>query len=761
MKNIKSLLYAAAAVLLLPLTSCSDDDYPLEPVPAGQEVYFSESLATNYTLARGTSSVEIPVMRIKTDEAETIQIMSEDESGLFTIPASVTFAAGADKTNLTISYDFAALEPSNSYPISLLIMGNQSEWGQSQVKVTLAVPAPWNKLGTGLFRDDMLTIYGVPSLEQEIEIYEYEGRPGYYKINSPYNAVFISPLFDAEPADLKNNVQEVEFIIDATDPNAVVIASQSNPQPMGCVLSPDDGWMSVCSIETGTLVDGVITFPPRGLVVFLNDGGYYANQNGMFRVVLPGVVLMDTTMSAVYDGMKVSADGTEAVALFNLSFGADVASYKYVVAEGDATAEFDTLVAAIADGSAENINEGDVNETSLAITLEGSGMHSFVAVPYNAAGEAETDDAILVAFFFPGQGGAEVPDIEISLELGFASDYLTEAAAAQYPATSCLLYLIEGADVKAATYYLNKTSIIEDSGLAYTDILASYGNKNDNIPAKIQSQGYYLGVFNGLSAGTSYTILVEIESVYGKKYILSAEKTTAAIPYTGELVLGDYFMTHTVNADFISENLFTLENTEDPNKFIVTDFGIEAGLKWHAVYDSSASTLSLDGTIVGNEYRGCMYGYMLGYANQDKTVGWGIMSYEDESSDAIDDPAVFKVDPATKQIVELTTYLDVFAANVSNNQIVGHLNYFVPGTKVELQPATSSVRAKALAFASKICTANIGVQRALKSSKFIDNSAKCTTVTEKREVRTLNVKAEACARQQKSLGDLKLRAERF
>ncbi|MDE6862422.1 MAG: hypothetical protein K2J31_06780, partial [Alistipes sp.] len=72
MKNIKNLLYAAAAVLLLPLTSCSDDDYPLVPEPTGQEVYFSATLATSYTLSRDASTVEIPVMRVKTEEAETI-----------------------------------------------------------------------------------------------------------------------------------------------------------------------------------------------------------------------------------------------------------------------------------------------------------------------------------------------------------------------------------------------------------------------------------------------------------------------------------------------------------------------------------------------------------------------------------------------------------------------------------------------------------------------------------------------------------------
>lgn len=762
MKNIKSLLYAAAAVLLLPLTSCSDDDYALVPAPAGQEVYFSESLTTTIALSRDASTVEIPVMRVKTEEAETIQLMSQDESGLFTIPSSVTFSAGADKANVVITYNFDDLTPSTEYPISLLVMGNDSEWGKSQVELTFTVPAPWVKLGTGMFRDDLLTfLSGVECMEEEVDIYEYDGRPGYYKINSPYNATFILPLFGLDdPAELKNNVQDVEFIIDATDPNAVVIASQSNPQPMGCSLGGEFGWLYTCSLEPGTLVDGVITFPVEGLAVFTDKGGYYSNNNGMFRVVLPGVVLQDTTISAAYDGMKISSDGETASALFNLSFGADVASYKYVIVDGDATEEFDTLVEGIADGSAENVNDGSVAETTIAVALEASGMCSFVAVPYDAAGEAATEDAIIVTFFFPGQGGATVPDIEVSLELGFAEDYLIESAAAQYPSTSCLLYEIDATDVKTVTTFMSKTSVINDSGYTYQEILDSFGKENSNITTYLNGQGWYLGVFTNLSANTSYTILVKIESIYGKNYILSAEKTTSDINYTGELVRGNYYMTHTVNASFVSENTFTLVGTEDPTKFVVVDLGIEDGMEWNATYDATASTLTLDGTVVGEEDQGTFFGYYYDYFDEDQTQVYGLQSYEDANSSSTSDPCVFKIDPTSKQIVELNTYLDVFVVTKSTGTLAGFYNKFIPGTKVELQTSTASVRTKALGFAKQLHSQNAGVQRAF-NAKIIDNSIECTTVVEKRALRTLPVKAEACARQQKSLGDLKLRAKRF
>ena len=68
--------------------------------------------------------------------------------------------------------------------------------------------------------------------------------------------------------------------------------------------------------------------------------------------------LVDYTLSAVYDGMKVSADEETASAVIDFTYGADVTNIRYVLVENELTeAETATLVAAIADGSAENINE--------------------------------------------------------------------------------------------------------------------------------------------------------------------------------------------------------------------------------------------------------------------------------------------------------------------------------------------------------------------------------------------------------------------
>lgn len=752
MKNIKSLLYAAVAVLLLPLASCSDDDYEPVPVPAGQEVYFSESLATTHNITRGTSSLEIPVMRIKTEEAETVQLMSEDESGLFTIPGSVTFAAGESTSKVTISYRFEDLSYGTDYDVSLLIMGNSSEWGQSQVHLTLSVPEPWTKLGTGLYRDDVLAsaFNGIEPMETEVDIYEYDGREGYYYLDSPYSAVFLAPLFGADPSELGNNVRATKFIIDATDPNAVVIGSAAAPQDCGCILG-NDGWISIFSDAPGTLEDGIITFPVDGIRVCFSEyagQSFAVNAHGAFRVVLPGVTVLDCSIAAAYDGMKTAANGSTS-ALFNLAFGADVESYKYVVAEGDVTDNLDTVVAGIVDGSIENVADGKVENTSIAVALEESGMHSFVAVPYSG-GEAQTDDAVIVVFFFPGSNGGDIPDIDIVFRLGYAEEFIKPEDVDKYPSTTNLFFYIGATDVKALKYYIDKTEVLANFGEEqYADIVATYGNDGSNMIPYFKNPGYYLGYFANREPGTSYTMLILVESIYGKTYLLSATKSTTAIEYTGELVLGTYTITDG-EGDNQSAASFTLSPTEDPNTFIVRNFLLNNMSAFYAAYDSSAATLTLNGIELGYEDDGNIFGSPYGWFNKDKDWIYAYFSSATEDYATSNAPVVFGIDAATKQIKTLKTYLSLSVFVKTSEQYVGDALAFTPQSVIALDNGTAAASAKTAVSGFTKNFRHLQTPVMLVRGIEAASGDKCFTMDMKRELRTVKVQAEPCARQTKS-----------
>lgn len=67
MKNIKYILFTAAAGLCLTLASCSEDKYEPGPEPANDcmEAYFLSSNSSEYILGSESTSVTLEVGRLK------------------------------------------------------------------------------------------------------------------------------------------------------------------------------------------------------------------------------------------------------------------------------------------------------------------------------------------------------------------------------------------------------------------------------------------------------------------------------------------------------------------------------------------------------------------------------------------------------------------------------------------------------------------------------------------------------------------------
>lgn len=762
MKNIKKLLYASA-IMILSLTSCKDDEYALVPVPEGQEVYFSESLSTTITLDMNGNSVSVPVMRIKTDEAETVQLMSEDESGLFTVPTSVSFAAGSDTADIVIGYNADDLTYGESYPVSLLVMGNDSEWGLSQVSLNLVYPEPWTALGTATWREDFLTTwFSGDNLEWEVTVEENDLTPGLYRLVNVYTDAILEELFGG--TGLTWECWDTYLVIDATDPDHVWFPYQEVGVDMGYgsmwILSYITDYWNISESAYGTLADGIITFPKESVVIMDDDGPAFAGTSGLMRIVLPGADLSDYSMGIVYDGMKTSTQG-DVTALINLSIGADVASYKWVVAAGDVTNTLDTVVAAIVDGSAENIGSGSATDSALEIAIEEAGIYSFVAVPYSADGSAVTGSASMTSFYFPGSAGGEIPDVECTLELGYVADIMGNPAyETTYPSYSCLGYVIEGKELKSMKLYRNTTEIIEgaaEEGLTYQDLLENYGADGSSMISDINEEGYYVGALSGLRSSTSYTVLLLVENIYGKKVILSASYSTADIPYSGSLVLGTYHM-YCTYGDHDWSNEFTLSATTQENVFLLTDLGIENGASLWANYDPDTHTLSCNGLESGYEDYGSVFGGLYGYFNTAKTQVYGYFSYADATGESGDDPAIFKVDETTNTLSSLETYLIIPVFDYNGQQttaLAGYYNYFIPGSTIELVSSTSAVKASKRNAASTL--REDGGMRA------VDLSNRYLNLTDRRYkqetdnmsridcgLRTVKVKATACERRASS-----------
>lgn len=121
MKSLKIFFLATVAIVAGLFTACSDDDFKAGPEVDGAQVYFPENVTTDYSISDDVTSIAIPVKRIAKDEALTVAVLASDESGLFTIPSSVSFAAGKETSELLITFDRTKLEDGKEYPLSFLI----------------------------------------------------------------------------------------------------------------------------------------------------------------------------------------------------------------------------------------------------------------------------------------------------------------------------------------------------------------------------------------------------------------------------------------------------------------------------------------------------------------------------------------------------------------------------------------------------------------------------------------------------------------
>ena len=125
--------------LAVALTSCSDDN----KYEAGTKVpgaFFSQSVSTSIKLDVEGSSFSIPVYRTE-DAPYTINVTSTDPSGLFTIPATVTFPEGSTQSSLTIGYDPAQLVMDQPYEVSISL-GPDVFIGRSALNFTLVMANP-------------------------------------------------------------------------------------------------------------------------------------------------------------------------------------------------------------------------------------------------------------------------------------------------------------------------------------------------------------------------------------------------------------------------------------------------------------------------------------------------------------------------------------------------------------------------------------------------------------------------------------------
>ena len=724
MKNVKIFFLTFLSLTAGLFTSCGpEENFEPGPVPSGLQIYFPNDAPTTYALGDKDASVSIPVKRINSAGAVEVPLlydmssMEDADQALFTdIPESVKFDDGKTDAEIVVSFNRKKLVDGKEYKISFLLSDdeNTSPYGYRTIDVVLT-PWPWELLGKGKFRDDYFCYLweNVNPAEVEVEIYRHKSSKGIYMLRDAFGWPLMTAAF-GRPQDGEAGLSKqftftpTNFVINCSAPDKVSIEEQFTGVTE---TKAGAGKHYIKSVAPGKLVDGVITFPEKGIALKCDVGELPVNEKGLFRVIFPGYEATDYSFAVSYSGMKVESDNETCSAVFDFAYGADVTGVSYVLVSGDVSEKVSEIVAKIADGTAENIKELENfvpggSSMSLKMELE-KGLYTLVAVPKDKHGEFYASSASFAYFYFPGMGGS-VPDCDISAKLYKVADYPDASDLLdKCPPQSSILYEIAGSEIKSMKYFFNTTEYIkyaEKEGIL-KDVVQEKGmTLNAEAFDEFTKKGKTWNVFIELEEQTSWSIAVLAENNYGKKkLIVSSPLSTDPLPYNGELSVGEYKMTCSVVDDegkkFDFENIFSLRPTLVENKFKLVNFVSDLlKLQWYATYDSAKSTLTLDGSVVGHDDWGPVFGQFIGVSNTQAAALWTYAS--DATAKQGSDPVVFSVDKATKELNKLNTTIELRLGQVSGQQ-VGNIGIVIMYTKEDTKVAkekasASSVSSKSL-----------------------------------------------------------------
>ncbi len=375
-----------ALMAVVGFTACSDDDdnYQWATV-SGNQVYFSNQLPTSYSISKSENSFTVPINRVKTDEAITVNLTHTDGTGFFNVPTSVSFAAGEAVANITVSYDpeKVAYDENHRDTIQIASADYTTVYGASSYAFSAMMPSPYKLLGKGTLTD------GFFGFTTTCQIYQNTEQTNVFRIYGGY-----------DPADDGNQDEYLQITV--LKPGDVVAGQTIDREGLvfyedfntGYHHSTYDADVLVChpygfkstSDKSNWTYNYVVDYQADGVTpgevhlapfYYMNGvGGWnYTQNDGIITIIFPGYDKKDYTIEANYLGRLT--DGNEKdFAQIGVTMGEDLEYVKYGVTDGDADAYYEQL---LNDSETENIlnASGAVNWP-----LEKTGKYTFVAIGY-------------------------------------------------------------------------------------------------------------------------------------------------------------------------------------------------------------------------------------------------------------------------------------------------------------------------------------------------------------------------------------------
>ena len=534
MKLNKLVLSLMAAFSFLAV-SCQVEEQvyvPGEPDLEGcHGVYFpTQEAAGSHTMDPSeTPAVEFVVKRLTEDGDITVPVVVKaSEEGIFEL-SELKFADG--QTESTIKVSFSKAQPGVTYTLSLEITDPEYAlvYGQNPTYLNYSVIIEkYDLLGKATIREGLITGYqqNPTGIEWEVEVYTKETTPGWYYFKDAY----ISAPFNQGWEQNKgwDMIPSGSYLtINAENPARVYMPFQN----LGCNWSY--GWMYAGSIAPeagitggtptyGTLVDGVISFPANSMAFaeteYNNGALSVSNTEGMFRICLPGAILVDYTVEII---SGYTRQGQHPV---QFTFGTDVHTIKYLAYEGALSSE--ELQAKVSEvltsENAQVITKDQADEEGnvvVALSFEQTGKYTIVAVGFDKDAQPQTAVAEVINYV---AADSPVP-VVVNAGLILSDKYAPEG----YTSENSLEFYIYGSDITEAGFSLFRTSDWMADQSACLNAVMTTGLISSEAVDMINGGGLS-DIYYNLNAGTEYTLVVYASNGF-EQTVITADAKTAGV----------------------------------------------------------------------------------------------------------------------------------------------------------------------------------------------------------------------------------------
>lgn len=427
MKKYYSILLMAL-VAIVGLASCSDSDgegYTPAGAPSGAQVFFANDLPSSRNLSFDETTFTIPINRYVTDGALTVDLTHTDNTGFYTIPSSVTFAAGESEAIITVTYDAASMEYNEYIPdtISIASEGNITPYGASSYAFSAGAALTWKSLGTGKYIDDWFGYSG------SAEILQCEQQPNKFRVVAPYAGFDGDGYFDMsgemddyleltimQPGNALNGVNITrsdlvyfpDYSTGAIHPTYADVVNLLHPSRFASYTDEEVGaYNRVLEFDENGQPTRIQLAPYY--YMFSVGGWNYTQYDDIIQIYFPGNDPKDYSLEVTYTGKFINV-ADEYFAMFTLAMGADVEEVKYAIVPAT---DVDATVSGIAEGTMASYSA--TADGSYQLPVSETGRFAVVAVAF-AKGEAVASTSTSFKF----EIGA--PEVWNSLGIGFYTE---------------------------------------------------------------------------------------------------------------------------------------------------------------------------------------------------------------------------------------------------------------------------------------------------------------------------------------------------